>query len=403
VASYRWTQHRVFDAAGNDSIVLEPLSLWWVARAAAEETLQGGALVSGWLKLFKTQLSLTERVYLRWRGDLAESAEVRRAYSGLYGRFMARALLSRHLGLTRFIPLKRELTAIDGSVVVRRNGAGDIPDWLAWDGRHLRFALCEAKGSLTSNDFLGPGCPKCVSNGKSQFSRVVVEDGTSILQPIQWVAATRWSTDRRSVVPVTVLWDPPTQYDPFTPEQAKRHQAAIGRAWLESIAPGMGWRSAADLLSGDRVSAAVNVRAEPALVSTEDDWPETDEDTDSGLTSFHGATSSAREFVPERLQREREQEGQAISVHEGEYLVAVVTRFGIRPVRSRGEFETLQREQDRALAREEPAMLVALPLGYDFDTGPDEKTWISEAGIAKENDLAIFDLRRIKVSMTSKW
>ena len=103
MSSYRWSRHRTHDGAGNDSIGLAPISLWWVARAAAEETLQGAPLVAAWLKLFREHLSVGDRYWLRWRGDLAESAELRRAYSGLYGRFFARALLSEHLGFSRFL------------------------------------------------------------------------------------------------------------------------------------------------------------------------------------------------------------------------------------------------------------------------------------------------------------
>ena len=37
--SYRWTRHRVFDASGNDKKGHAAISMWWIARAAAEEDL----------------------------------------------------------------------------------------------------------------------------------------------------------------------------------------------------------------------------------------------------------------------------------------------------------------------------------------------------------------------------
>jgi hypothetical protein len=128
---------------------------------------------------------------------MAESAELRRAYSGLYGRFVARALLSNHLGLTRFLSLKRNGLMVPGSVEVRRTAKGDIPDWLAWDEQNSRLVLGEAKGSLSSNDFLVAGGPKCARDGKAQFDRVETYHGTSVVQPARWVAATRWATDQR--------------------------------------------------------------------------------------------------------------------------------------------------------------------------------------------------------------
>ena len=54
MVSFRWTRHRVVDASGNDKKGHAAISMWWVARAAAEETLQGSPFVSAWLKLLDT-------------------------------------------------------------------------------------------------------------------------------------------------------------------------------------------------------------------------------------------------------------------------------------------------------------------------------------------------------------
>lgn len=213
--------------------------MWWLARAAAEETMQGSPLAPAWLKLFRTHLSEDDPYWLRWRGDLAESAELRRAYSGLYGRFFARALLSNHLGLTNFTSLMRNGVQV-GTVLVERTRRGDIPDWIAWDDANSRFVLCEAKGSLASKDFLEPRGPKCARDGKKQFSRVRTLEGTRIIHPSQWVAATRWATDDRDGDPITLLWDPPVDETTFGAREAKIHRTAMTRAWLDSLAPALG-------------------------------------------------------------------------------------------------------------------------------------------------------------------
>lgn len=211
-------------------------------------------MVSAFPKLSEMNLSDSDRRWLRWRGDMAESAEMRRAYSGLYGRFSARALMARHLGFSRFLSLKRSgLESRLPLPSVRRNSKGDIPDWIAWDERHRRFALCEAKGSLTATDFRRLGCPKCVQGGKSQFDRVDVLDSQhQLIRPARWVAATRWATDERKGEPVTVLWDPPVDGESFSKPGAERHRSMMTRAWLRSIAPKMGWNDDEDLLSSDR-------------------------------------------------------------------------------------------------------------------------------------------------------
>ena len=119
--SYRWTQHRVVDAQCNDKTGCVAINMWWVAHAAAEETLTGSPLMPAWLKLFKTHLSTQNNYWLRWRGDLAESTELRRAYSGLYGRFFARALLGHHLGFSYFCSLKRNGLNIRDKIKVGPN------------------------------------------------------------------------------------------------------------------------------------------------------------------------------------------------------------------------------------------------------------------------------------------
>lgn len=73
--SYRWTRHRVFKAPNDDKEGQVAIRMWWIAHAAAEETLQGSPFTSAWLKLFRTHLSTRDDYWLRWRGDLAESAE----------------------------------------------------------------------------------------------------------------------------------------------------------------------------------------------------------------------------------------------------------------------------------------------------------------------------------------
>ena len=382
MAPFRWTRHRVVDRWGNDKNGRAAISMWWIAHAAAEETLQGSPLVSAWLKLFRTQLSTRDDYWLRWRGDLAESAELRRAYSGLYGRFVARALLTHHLGFMRFRSMNRNGLEVQGSVKVKRTNGGDIPDWLAWDDRNSSFVLGEAKGSLTARDFLSPGTPKCVGNGKDQFDRVrTCVDGRTI-HPARWVAATRWATEERKGGPITILWDPPVEDTPFDEGEATRHRTAITRAWLNSIAPGMGWTGANELLSREREREAIVIRAEPGLLAESKDWHPLEDESDGDISdaTFAGIPRQAEGARRRELEDPigelwdstlyadtttllpRDQES---SVHERPYIAAMITRFGIRPVRTSDDIDAMRRAQDPARDREEPAMLVGVPLGFD--------------------------------------
>ncbi|MDR7117380.1 hypothetical protein [Caulobacter sp. BE254] len=423
MTSYRWTMHRVYDATGNDTLGPAAISMWWLARAAAEETLQGSPLASAWLKLFRSHLSVDDPYWFRWAEDLAQSAELRRAYSGLYGRFVARALLSAHLGINRFVSLKRNGVVIPGSVAVTRISKGDIPDWIAWDDRASRHVLCEAKGSLTSRDFLAPGVPKCVKEGKAQFDRVETTGASGKLYPARWVAATRWVTDHRGGTPATLLWDPPQDHRPFSEDEAARHREAMTRAWLDSIAPGLGWRDADELLAPDRSRMAIVVNAEPGPVPPSQDWPELPDndlpliarltevarldrfvaqrrpvpsDGPQDVADLAGAQSGSQTYQASWLPRPR---GPEAKPHQGDYIAALATPFGLRPMRTRADFDLLRRAQDRARDLEEPAMIIGLPVGMDPGAAPAQTTWLDGAGISRKQDLAVFDLRRVKVDL----
>lgn len=427
MTTYRWTKHKTVDAAGNQSVGDAPLSLWWLARAAAEETLQGSPMVAAWLTLFRAHLSSTEQHDLRWSGDLAESAELRRSYSGLYGRFMARALLTRHLGFDRFVSLKRNGIALPGSISVQRLHAGDIPDWLAWDERNRQFVLCEAKGSLTANDFLTGDPPTCVRQGKEQFRRVVSTIGGRVVHPAEWVAASRWSTDMRAWQPVTLLWDPPVEGTSFELGAAAPHREAITRAWLSSIAAGFGHATADDMLVAARDGRGIIIRAEPGEIPEEEDWPrgrdmrdddqperlEGEEDV-SAVTVFRPAAPvppKSAQIVKEGQAQRRIIDLAEAPIYAGRevlrvpapetkpledgFVAALATRFGIRPIREAADLEELRRVQDRARKLEEPAMLFGIPFGFDPKRPALEQGWIDGAGIAPVNDLAVFDLRGI--------
>jgi hypothetical protein len=406
--AYRWTMHRLYDAVGNDTSGPSPLSLWWLARAAAEETLQGSPLAASWLKLFRSHLSGSETYWLQWAEDLAQSAELRRAYSGLYGRFAARALLTAHFGFGRFVSLRRNGVEVPGSIKVERTKKGDIPDWVAWDDKAGRHVLCEAKGSLTANDFLSAGTPKCVTEGKAQFDRVQCTGPSGGLNPARWVAASRWATELRGGQATTLLWDPPSDHKPFPEEAARRHREAMTRAWLDSLAPGLGWRSGADLLAGEREGNAVFVRAEPGPIPHDEDWPLIGDEQAADLSGARakselthkvvtrvGTTLSASDLYQTNwVSHERASEKVAL---EGRYISALVTPYGVRPIRVAADVDELHRAQERAQALEQPAMLVGIPLGLDPAAALTDQLWMDGAGISRSQDLAVFDLRRIVV------
>lgn len=228
--------------------------------------------------------------------------------------------------------------------------------------------------------------------------------------PAEWVAASRWATDQRGGDPVSLLWDPPVDDAPFSEEEAARHREAVGRAWLESIAPGMGWGSAEALRSGERRREALVVRVKPGPVPPGREWPATEDrfDEEDVLPEaiLRRVVAAERRRAPRRIggrddlleselysdrsmldRPEHENAG-----HEREYIASLVTRFGIKPVRSREDYDMLLRAQEEAHRLEESAMIVALPVALD-PAKKDKVVWRDEGGIASTGGLAIFDLR----------
>jgi hypothetical protein len=436
----RWVNHRLNDGSGGDVQGPIPINLMWVAAAAAEETLQGSPLARAWLDLFSAQLSSYDKYWLRWRGDLAESSELRRAYSGLYGRFFARALLQQHLGFTSFISLQRNGLKVGSAVEVERISAGDIPDWIAWSPTHQRHVLAEAKGSLTAKDFLTAGTPNCIMEGKTQFSRIRFLVNGVEHHPLRWVAASRWATDTRPGEPATALWDPPVPDQSFTPEEADRHQAAMHRAWLDSIAPGFGLRTAQDFSDAKRSQLGVAIFAPPGGMAADlrdgslkmevppdvrpDDVDrpvrsQTEEVSRSG-SSFDrdgkernrgiADSSEDEENGTDALETHGLYEHSSVlephtgeqTIHSGRYITAAVTRFGIAPVRAQRDLDELLWLQDRIRKGEEAtAMLVCIPLG-DLKPGKRKIIWNDAAGISQSGGLSVFDLGKVEIDMSDK-
>ena len=365
--SYRWTHLRKVDQNGGSGVSGDwPISLFRAALCAAEETIQGSPFASAWLRLFQEHLSASEAETLRWRGELGTSSEVRRAYSGLYGRYFARALLAGELGITDFIPLQTKCTRIDGGVTVWRVRGGDIPDWIAWDSRRPGYVLGEAKGRLTGNvqDFLN-GVPSCIAAGKAQFTRVeVLDSGNRRILTRNWVAANRWSTDKRGGQAVSLLWDPPGDGEPLTPDEAGRHAEAMRRHRIEAIAGRLG---------DPEVTVRIVAKA-----------------SDSGMPSLATAAKRDSPFGPfERPSREP---------HEGYYRAAIVTPLGVRAIGNENDLDEARAIGERASRTDEPAMIFGLAKGTSNTPESGQMAWLSENGIASADGSALFNLKSVDIA-----
>ena len=350
--------------SGHNITAYRPVSLWRAALAAAEETINGGPLATAWLQLFRGHLSCSEAELLRWRGDLGESAEMRRVYSGLYGRYFARALLATELGLTDFIPLNRDITPIPDGVTVTRIDKGDIPDWIAWNPQTGAYVLGEGKGRLTGSEqrFLN-GTPSCVDAGKEQFARVEVRDsGGRTIATRNWVAVNLWSTDERRQRPVSLLWDPPEDGDLLTDDEVPRHADAIRRHHIATTAMRLG-----------EPDFTVRIAVKPS---------------DDGVSSTIREATEDSWFGPiERHSREP---------HESDYQAAVITLLGIRPIRDAGDLRDAHGIRERADRTGEPVMIFGLAKVKLPPAESRQMPWLSDNGIAADG-LGLFNLKNAEI------
>ena len=78
--------------------------------------------------------------------------------------------------------------------------------------------------------------------------------------------------------------------------------------------------------------------------------------------------------------------------HEGDYLAAIVTPLGIRPIRDAGDLETAQGIADNAYRTGEPAMIFGVARRK-----PQTTAWLSTNGIAAPDGLSLFNLKDVEI------
>src|ERR1700710_2085261 len=120
------------------------------------------------------QLLVQGDPWFRWIGQLGQIRETKTALSGLYGRFVARAYLTRHCGYHYFQSLNSQMTPVTfgSGLVARKNKAGDAPDWIIGTLTGNQIAIAEAKGSHNT-----AGASHALKAAIAQVNRVSVYAG----------------------------------------------------------------------------------------------------------------------------------------------------------------------------------------------------------------------------------
>ncbi|WP_143755057.1 hypothetical protein [Caulobacter sp. B11] len=191
IVSTRYFNHAYFEDGlyqpGPSTVSLTTME---IAEAAMREIVQLDLSASPF-DIFMTDLLDPHTSSFRWIAQLGQIRETRTALSGLFGRFIARAYLTRYAGFHHFEPIRGDLSALNAwpDLSLHRDGVGDLPDWIVSTASGSgTVAVAEAKGS---HNAAGPRA--ALDKAREQARRVKIMAGADELEVKRFAIATRWA------------------------------------------------------------------------------------------------------------------------------------------------------------------------------------------------------------------
>lgn len=229
------------------------VSLLNLGVAVARETFTTATvpLAAAWIVLLRNMV--TNDDYLRWRENgPGIGRDARIAFSGLLGRFMARAYLMKSQDVRVLVPLdtaKRYLEGTPYSIRKDPHERGLEADWIGLGGS--RLVIAEAKGTFDRaiSAWNGPDRrPTALETALGQAKRTAVFKSPSAnpLPAKRWAVASRWATEENDLCPVLVAWDPDD--GPLDRDDYRELARVLHRADIEGVLKGLGHREAVDAL-----------------------------------------------------------------------------------------------------------------------------------------------------------
>ncbi len=229
-----------------------PIDLSVVAHSAAIETLQIDLVAQGWVGLFAGLLQPGgDSDDLVWLADgPGGEAEIKRAYSALFGRFFGRAILRHEHDCLDLQQVRDGRELAPGVHVRRRRGLsmrGDLPDWVSWNSQAGRYSICEAKGSYERANWRTRQ-PQVIRNALDQIARVEILDASGRQQTKDWVVASRWGTVVNGKEQTIVTVDPLSEGRVPTREEAETAARELHARFIADLLRSMGRRELAHSL-----------------------------------------------------------------------------------------------------------------------------------------------------------
>ena len=230
-----------------------------IGNAAARETLVTATpqMAGIWTDLFRSMV--TADCDLRWRGDgPGIGRDARIAFSGLLGRYFARAHLVGYEGVRVLVPLdtaKRRLVGRRYRIGKFPPGRGLEADWIGLDRNGL--VIAEAKGTYNEGvrTWIGPNSvPQILRTAVAQAGRTAVFDAStrSRLPAKRWAIASRWATEHNGQMPALLAWDP--EEEGLNEDDYRELGKILHGADISAVLRGLGHVEAFGILGGTELA-----------------------------------------------------------------------------------------------------------------------------------------------------
>ena len=222
----------------------------FVARCAIGEILQTSKNSAPVAALFD-QLLVPSGTELIWKGrGPGRGIEMRRAFSGLFGRFFARAYLQRYHGFTWFVPIDGSPTILSdrARIVQKLDSSAEMPDWFC--AQPGQVAVAEAKGSHRRGNATARTLPGPLKTAEGQIAGVVLEirsfgrDGVEIWTARSvkgWAVMSRWGVEEPDRDAFQYVLDPSTDGEPLSDGDREHVVQDVARLHVAQTLEGMGY------------------------------------------------------------------------------------------------------------------------------------------------------------------
>jgi hypothetical protein len=244
-----------------------------IAMCAMGEILQTGPTAAPMSLLFD-ELLVSGQQNLIWKGaGPGRGIEMRRAFSGLFGRFFARAYLQRYHGFTWFAPIDGTPTYMSKRVRVSRmlGKTTELPDWICAGAG--KIAVAEAKGSHQAANPTAGRMPGPIKTAAGQIQGVVVEKLQNIAGNDRWMprsvkgwaVMSRWGAEDPMRDAFQYVLDPETLGEPLLDGDLRETIQDVARMHVGQTLDGMGYSDLAAEFADARFVAAARPRETVAI------------------------------------------------------------------------------------------------------------------------------------------